>query len=502
MKTYWGDLHNHCAVSYGEGTPQRALANARAHLDFCTVTGHAFWPDLPMDLAGQNAIIGMHLGGFAKLRHFWGDLLAALEAANVPGSFVTLPSYEWHSMEYGDHNCYFDRHDPELLDAPDPGSLAATLAASGRDFFMLPHHCAYQAGMRGTNWAHFDPVRSPLVEIFSNHGCGEADDAPYDYHHSMGPRVGASMVRSGLLAGHRFGFYASTDSHDGYPGHYGHGITGVFAERLDLPSLWAALKARRTVASTGARFLVDASYGGAGIGESVRWAESVPFRLEVEGTAPVERIDLVEGAVGSAGVRVSRFPGPPTDSAFRPGRHKIKVECGWGRAGDVSDWRVEAHLRGGLLRDAQPCFRFSKYRPGEEEASESILERDVEKAVWTCRAAANPAGMLGGTHFHAGGTQAVVLDADLAEGASLVLRWGGGELRLSAADLAAGSVAVPSGGFGSPALKVHRAVPEREFRTVLERPRHRPFAEGPGFAYFRIVQSDGQVAWPSPFFLD
>ena len=32
---YWGDLHNHCAVSYGSGTATRALANAKEHLDFC-----------------------------------------------------------------------------------------------------------------------------------------------------------------------------------------------------------------------------------------------------------------------------------------------------------------------------------------------------------------------------------------------------------------------------------------------------------------------------------
>lgn len=55
MKIFWGDLHNHCAVSYGQGTPALALDNARRQLDFCTITGHAFWPDMPMDLAAQNA---------------------------------------------------------------------------------------------------------------------------------------------------------------------------------------------------------------------------------------------------------------------------------------------------------------------------------------------------------------------------------------------------------------------------------------------------------------
>ena len=99
MPWYWGDLHSHCAVSYGRGTPALALAQAAEHLDFCTITGHAFWPDMPMDLTRHDAIIGMHLGGFAKLQHFWPDLQKQLGEANRPGRFVTLPSYEWHSWQ-------------------------------------------------------------------------------------------------------------------------------------------------------------------------------------------------------------------------------------------------------------------------------------------------------------------------------------------------------------------------------------------------------------------
>ncbi|KKL20507.1 hypothetical protein LCGC14_2454750, partial [marine sediment metagenome] len=95
-RAFWGDLHPHCAVSYGNGLPERALDVARQHLDFCSITGHAFWPDMPMDLARQSAILTTHFGGFAKLAHFWKPLLAMLKRADEPGRFVTLPSYEWH----------------------------------------------------------------------------------------------------------------------------------------------------------------------------------------------------------------------------------------------------------------------------------------------------------------------------------------------------------------------------------------------------------------------
>ena len=45
-KIYWGDLHSHCAISYGEGDLENAIKRASQQLDFCSVTGHAFWPDI------------------------------------------------------------------------------------------------------------------------------------------------------------------------------------------------------------------------------------------------------------------------------------------------------------------------------------------------------------------------------------------------------------------------------------------------------------------------
>ena len=193
MKTFWGDIHNHCAVSYGHGSPKRVLDNARQHLDFVSITGHAFWPDMPLEMEKQNEVMIRHFGGFAKLQHFWPDLLREMEAANRPGEFVTFPSYEWHSMEFGDYNAYFNAFDVPLIDGPKLGDLARNLAEQSADFMLMPHHCGYSRGHRGLNWDGFIPSVVPLIEIYSNHGCGEADDAYYDYHHSMGPRVGAAL---------------------------------------------------------------------------------------------------------------------------------------------------------------------------------------------------------------------------------------------------------------------------------------------------------------------
>ena len=499
MNIYWGDPHCHCAASYGSGTPARALANARQHLDFCSLTGHAFWPDMPLKLANRDRWIVTHLGGFAKLQVFWKDLMRELDRANVPGRFVTLPSYEWHSCEFGDYNVYFDTCRADPVDAPNLKALARRLKRRPRDSLLVPHHCGYPRGFRGLNWDAYDPRVSPLIEVFSNHGCGEADDAPYEYHHSMGPRVGESMVREGLLRGHRFGFLGGTDSHDGYPGHYGHGRTGVLAPRLDRPSIWKSLKQRRTVATTGARIAPQVRLGSAGIGQVVPRSEGMPLGIRVEGTAPIDKMEIVEAA--GREWRIRRLPIGPMSAKFAPGRYKVKVETGWGFVDCRSDWNVKVRITGGRLLGCDPCFRFSAYEPDEQESCDRIMACDSKRAEWQCRAMSNPAGMIGGTHFHAGGTQAVVLDIDAGRSARLRVAAGGVKLDLPVADLAARSVGRPTGGIGSPAVKVHRAVPEREFSCRYEEP-YAPLGSGPGFVYLRVSQCDGQVAWTSPIWFE
>ena len=495
MPIYWGDLHCHCAASYGHGTPTRALANARSHLDFCSITGHAFWPDMPTDLARYDVAITTHMGGFAKLQLYWKELLAELRQANVAGQFVTLPSYEWHSSRWGDYNCYFCGDNAPLIDAPTLPLLLDKLRRQKMKTMALPHHVAYPAGFRGIDWETFDERMSPLVEIFSNHGCGEADDAPYEYHHAMGPRVGTNTVREGLLRGHRFGFYAGTDSHDGYPGHYGHGRVGVMAERLDRKSIWEALIQRRTIATTGARIVAQMNLGEAKIGQVVSQLHEMPLSIRIEGTAPLDKVELIEGGTGRWSVR--SLPVGPMDSDFRPGFYKVKVEMGWGFEDQRSEWDVVIRVIRGKLLEIEPCFRYNGYNIAEEESSEQIVQWSERSANWQCRASGNASGMFGGTHFHAGGTQAVVLGIEAGQGTRLQLKVAGLKIDALARDLTQNSMAQFIGELASPAVKIHRAVPQRQFTFHCEEP-YTPPNQEPGFIYLRIRQIDGHTAWVSP----
>ncbi|MEZ4719330.1 MAG: hypothetical protein R2851_25060 [Caldilineaceae bacterium] len=91
MQVYYGDLHNHCGLSYGHGALAAALDNARLQLDFASVTVHAVWPDLPTDDPYLGYLVDYHKEGFAKAEAAWPDYLAAMDAANDDGRFVTYP---------------------------------------------------------------------------------------------------------------------------------------------------------------------------------------------------------------------------------------------------------------------------------------------------------------------------------------------------------------------------------------------------------------------------
>ena len=96
FNVYYGDIHNHCGISYGHGTIEDAFANARLQLDFCSVTGHGYWPDMPRGEERLKGIVEYHEEGFAKLRKGWEKVKAVTESNNKDGEFVTFLSYEWH----------------------------------------------------------------------------------------------------------------------------------------------------------------------------------------------------------------------------------------------------------------------------------------------------------------------------------------------------------------------------------------------------------------------
>jgi hypothetical protein len=62
-----------------------ALNNAREQLDFCSVTGHALWSDMPEADDDIQPLIDYHLESFARLRKVWSDVLRINRQFNQEG---------------------------------------------------------------------------------------------------------------------------------------------------------------------------------------------------------------------------------------------------------------------------------------------------------------------------------------------------------------------------------------------------------------------------------
>ena len=226
MNLYWGDLHCHCGISYGFGSIENALKIANRHLDFCCITGHAMWPDMYERNAETGFIIDYHNAGFEKLRNNW-NYVREIVNANNTDNLVTFQSYEMHSSTYGDHHFISPDSNFPLIERENPWQLVND---SGCRAIAVPHHIGYVPGYRGINWDTYNHDYSPVVEVYSKHGCSMRDDMVFQYYHDMGPLDPRCTVEEGLRRGNRFSFTGSTDHHAGFPGSYGDGLTGIWAE--------------------------------------------------------------------------------------------------------------------------------------------------------------------------------------------------------------------------------------------------------------------------------
>lgn len=150
LRPLFGDIHNHCALSYGHGTLDSALQRARLQLDFVSITGHAYWPDMPVDEPSVAHIVDFHKKGFAKLKAGWASHFDTLKKYDRVGAFTVFPGYEIHSCEYGDYTIVYADTKPadiELADTPDE-LFQKLKSAKGDRAFAFPHHIGYRQGAR------------------------------------------------------------------------------------------------------------------------------------------------------------------------------------------------------------------------------------------------------------------------------------------------------------------------------------------------------------------
>jgi hypothetical protein len=489
---FWGDLHNHNAVGYAQGSIERTYDIARSHLDFLAFTPHAQWHDMPHM---PNNAHEKWVKGFLVTREQWPNVQKLAQANNNPGKFVSFLAYEWHSSKFGDY-CVYYRGDGLPLKyfnhVRDLQKYARQAKAT-----IIPHHLAYKQGWRGANWDYLDTAVSPALEIFSEHGLAEFDRGPSNYiRHSNGGRWTRNTLQAALKKGFRVGIIASSDDHLGYPGAYGEGLAGIYAKDLTRESLLEALWARRTVAITGDRIALAATLNGKWMGSVLPYTADREISVSATGRDEVERIDVLKN-----GRVIHRYF--PEDhvrpSSSWAGEALCRLEFGWGPwaalgMARVCDWEATARIRDGKLIAATPCFQSG---PFDENRRNRILERTGNTCrfqLYTSRLQAFQEGAINSVVLHIAGGHDAVLELTLTRPARI-------EVRKTLGELAENNEIEFTGPFTSESFIVQRLVTPDLFRLNF-RFSDRGKRGQTDWYYVRVTQVNGHQAWSSPIWVE
>ena len=491
LRAYFGDIHNHCAVSYGHGPLATAFRNAQLQLDFASVTVHGAWPDLPAGEPELDYLVAYHEEGFAHAEQQWAEYLRQTELANQDGRFVTFPSFEWHSCAYGDHCIYFKGPgDHRILAAPDLQSLRETLRHADVPVIVIPHHIGYKQGSRGINWDAFSPEMSPVVETYSFHGLSESSEGPYPYLHSMGPRHELSTAQYGWARGNVFGVVGSTDHHNAFPGSYGYGRMAVWAPALTRESIWDAIQKRRTYALTGDRIVLRYALNDHLMGDLTPAAAERWIDIDVAAGDSIDAIEILHN--NRVVHRESIFP-----VLRESGRFKVYVEMGWGERNDATLWNVELEVVQGKLKDVEPRLRgFGPTAEPDDDADfdTTVLSQPTPQTL-NLRTQTLP-----NLSLHTPATEGFALELEGDAETILAVCFNGQRQTIRLSELWSGSRTFYIGGFVSPAICFHRAIPHDEYAhrfTFL----HHGSGQERDWYYVRVRQRNNQWAWSSPIWV-
>ncbi len=254
---YWADMHNHSNVSIPPcGEPDELLMYGREKslLAICAVTDNDHcW------------------GGRTYTEYDWDLYKGWVSIFNDPGRYVVLPGYEFSYkgtemftpfevmlQDSPDRICAFEeRIDHRSVYSDDPDMAMLRWREAGEDpmgtlldlarekgYLLHPHHA---------KWEIYDDELERNVEVCSGFSI-YLDDA--------------DTCRETLLADNQVGFVAGGDNHRRAPGLNG-GLTGIWIERLDRPSVLEALRRHRCFATAGERIGLMLRVNDAWMGEAV-----------------------------------------------------------------------------------------------------------------------------------------------------------------------------------------------------------------------------------------
>ena len=502
LRVLYGDMHNHCGISYGHGSLEDALSNAREQLDFVSITGHAHWPDMPEPSERIQYIIDFHEEGFARLKRVWPEMMHTLRERNEEGKFVVFPGFEVHSCASGDRNMLYKDLEGEILyptDIPDLHNQLRGLREQGKDSIAQPHHVGYRKGTRGIDWKSHNPEFAPFVEMLSMHGCSEDNENTKPFLHSMGPSDWESTIAHGLQLGHVIGFSGGTDHHSGHPGSYGHGRTGLWAKSCTRDDIWEALYARRMYALTGDNIGLRFSVNDAPMGSVIPASTSRKLAIAVRGGAAIDCVDVIRN--GELWRRFSQ-PNIPSQEVDPSQFHtKIHLELGWGAKHRSSAWDIEFGVEAGRVLQAEPRFRgLEVVSPAERDsaAGESfyrskVRERTDQSVSFETISNGNPTNSTPAT-------QGMCLEVEMTSDANVYAVFNGTRVTHTLQDLITGARSGSLDHTDAPSWRFNRAPSPNEWQWTMELEDDEPL-DGDAFYYVRVRQMNDQWAWSSPVFI-
>ena len=497
MSLLWGDIHNHCGITYGFGSLEHALNIAGEHLDFCAVTGHAMWPDMPDLCPETEYLIRFHQDGFKKLRDHWEEVRALVNKYNKDGQFITFQSYEMHSGEFGDHHLLSPDSDVALAYADSPALLLERLKPARG--IMIPHHIGYTPGYRGINWDHYDSRISPVVEVYSKHGCGMSDLSSYPYYHDMGPRDSRNTVYEGLRRGYRFGFVGSTDHHAGFPGSYGDGKAAVWSEEKTRAAIYRAICNRQTYAVTGDRIGCDFKVNGQRFGSIVNDGSGIrSLDLQVEAGHFLDKVVVFKNLKAIHVINGELLP-----DIHAAGRYKVRLEMGWGNSNSLYTWNGHVKTCNGRLTDVEPCFRGRSILAPEKDMTagddvnlieDKIIARGPESVEWVCQTVKNV------TTLHPS-TSHLILEIEGSPATVLGGEINGKAFAFSIGELLRHGYSDCMQPYNAESFKIHQAVPQSRYQASLCLEDRNKETEH-DFYHVEVRQMNGDCAFITPVYFE
>ncbi|MBQ9132448.1 MAG: DUF3604 domain-containing protein [Clostridia bacterium] len=287
-QVFFGELHGHCGLSDGQGTPDSYFTAIRddAGLDFVALTDH-----------DHGGVAGTELWGKK-----WEQIKDAVKRYYEPGKFTTILAYEKDAYPWFNNAIvYYDNHDGEMLRGAVDGEMSREELHSylkREDVLLVPHDTNTLSA--GTDFLSLDLCdMPPLTQVYSRDNYAEKSDPRF----LRGSDCEGGHWQDALNKGARMGCIAGSDDHDGnngkilpkkpYPQCFP-GMTGVWATENTLPAIFEALKARRCFAFMGGRISLDFRLNGHYMGEEIVTDEERTLYYNVQADCEIDTVTLVK----------------------------------------------------------------------------------------------------------------------------------------------------------------------------------------------------------------